>query len=189
MTLTQAWPAERDPKVHGGGAGKGEGAGKKRKKLFSSSPSPLFLHVNLSLGINFWFAPTLGQSKVHIDRTAKYACFAGQHGPCRRALICWLLFCIKRAFEVLGDLQDPVCSVSTLGCVCVYFEVNSTLTAYPHRTLHPRPHNRNSFCQLLIFQLLLGDVRGTQRLFSVNICSEKQILPRICYYLRTAKNF
>ena len=73
--------------------------------------------------------------------------------------------------------------------VCVYFEVNSTLTAYPHRTLHPRPHNRNSFCQLLIFQLLLGDVRGTQRLFSVNICSEKQILPRICYYLRTAKNF
>ena len=91
--------------------------GKKRKKLLSSSPPPLFWRVNLFLGINFWLAPTLGQSKVPIDRTAKYACFAGQHSPFRRALICWLQFCINRAFEVLADLQDPV---SPLGGVCVF---------------------------------------------------------------------
>ena len=31
--------------------------------------------------------------------------------------------------------------------------------------------------------------RGTQRLFSENICSNKQTLPRIFFCLRTAKNF
>ena len=31
--------------------------------------------------------------------------------------------------------------------------------------------------------------RGTQRLFSENICSKKQTLPRIFFCLRTAKNF
>ena len=114
MTLTQPLPAERDPKVHEEEQARGEGRGEKGKNSF---PPPLFSRVDLSLGINFWLAPTLSQSKVHIDRTAKYACFAGQYSPFRRALICWLQFCIKWAFEVLGDLQDPV---STLGCVCVF---------------------------------------------------------------------
>ena len=46
-----------------------------RRFLFLSATQ---MHmVNLSLGIIFWLAPTLGQSKVQIDRTARYACFAG----------------------------------------------------------------------------------------------------------------
>ena len=39
--------------------------------------SQLVTLFNLSLGIIFWLALTLGQSKIHIDRTAKYAYFAG----------------------------------------------------------------------------------------------------------------
>ena len=46
--------------------------------------------------------------------------------------------------------------------VCVYFEVNSTLTAYPHRTLHPRPHNRNSFSEFLSIANFPTSVRERQ---------------------------
>ena len=163
----------------------GRGGEKKEKNSFPPLPLPYF-YTSTSPLESIFDSPQLSVNRKSIS-------IAQQNTPALQANtapvgVHWFFDCCFVLNRHLRSLVTYRTLYLPLG-VCLYFEVNSTLTAYPHRTLHPRPHNRNSFCQLLIFQLLLGDVRGTQRLFSVNICSEKQILPRICYYLRTAKNF
>ena len=71
---------KREPKVHEGGEGQGEGRGGKGKNLFlpALSPSPNFDASTSPLEL-FFDSPQLSVSRI--DRTAKYACFAG-YLPC-----------------------------------------------------------------------------------------------------------
>ena len=121
MTLTQPLPAERDPKVHGGGEGKGGGVGKKRKKnSFPPLPFPYFYTSTFPLE-SIFDSPYLSVSRKSIS-------IAQQNTPALQANtapvgVHWIVDC---RFVLNGHLRSLVtyrilyALYLPLG-VCVYF--------------------------------------------------------------------